>query len=754
MSKSKNILYYDKPAEGWLESMLLGNGRLGAVVSGDIEREVVYLDEESIWAGCPCDNNRPDAHKYIKPIRELIFSGQYNKARELAQEKFTGFDTNFGTHLRAGQLVIEYENSGQISSYSRTLDIQNAVAKVSYQIGSVNYKREYFCSYPDNVICTKITADKSAAINLSLSLESDREITDISAQGNNITLNAKCYDGGVNFQIIASVVIEGGSISADGCRLIISNSDSITVFIDINSSYRGSNYKDIGNTNIKRLAEKSYHRIKVEHCSDFRSLFDRVDFQLGSDSFDTRTIDMRLKEFQEGNEDLDLIAKFFQFGRYLLISSSRQGFLAAHLQGIWNDDKAAKMGWTCDYHLDINTQMNYWHSEVCNLSECHRPLFELVKSLIEPGCKTAKDHYDCKGWVAHIFTNLWGFTAPGKNERWAFFPTGGLWLALHLADHYRFCCDEKFLRDTAYPILKEAAEFFLAFLVEEPNGGYLVTSPATSAENVFESHDGQIASVCAGPTCDNALLREVFEFCIEASEQLDVDMSIRERWRNVLRKLPPYKIGKDGRLQEWLEDFSEPEPQHRHISHLLGVYPFMQITPSDTELAKAAAAVLNYKMSLKDWESVGWNRAWNINIFARLGDSEAAKANLIGILNITKSSLLTFHPPFAGAVEDIFELDGNAGATAGTAEMLLQSNNGVIHILPALPISWNDGYITGLRARCGFEVDIYWQHGELYRLRVSSLQGKRCIIKYRDLQLVLETDKGLDYCFNQNLQLL
>ncbi len=736
MSNYKNILRYDKPAESWLESMLLGNGRLGAVVSGDIQREVVYLDEESIWSGCPWDNNRPDAYKYIEPLRELIFSGQYNKARELAQENFTGLDTNYGTHLRAGQLVIDYENSEKYSSYSRILDIQNAIAKVSYQIESVNYTREYFCSHPDNLVCIKISADKPDAVNLSLSLESDREISDISAKGNSITLDAKCDREGVSFQITACAAIVGGSISDNGSKLVISNADSVTIFIDINSSYRGSNYKNAGRANIEKIVDKSYCQIKADHSSDFRSLFDRVDFQLGCDCSDNRTIDKRLKDVQKGKEDLDLIAKFFQVGRYLLISSSRQGTLAAHLQGVWNDNKAAMMGWTCDYHLDINTQMNYWHSEVCNLSECHKPLFELVKSLVEPGRKTAKTHYDCPGWVAHVFTNLWGFTAPGKDERWAFFPTGGLWLALHLAEHYRFGGDEQFLKNTAYPILKEAAEFFLEFLVQEPKSGYLVTVPATSEENVFEAHDGQRASVCAGPTCDNVLLRELFRFCIEASQTLGVDEDIRYKWHTVLKKMPPYKINKNGRLQEWLEDFKEPEPEHRHISHLLSVYPFMQITPDKPELAKAAGAVIDYKMSLKGWEAVGWNRAWNINIFARLGNAKSALENLIGILSITKSSLLTFHPPFiADAQEPIFELDGNTGATAGIAEMLLQSYGDKINLLPALPENWKEGSVRGLKARGGISVDIEWHNNTLKQAKLLSPDDLDIAVHYSNREI-------------------
>ncbi len=750
----KNLLRYDNPAENWLESMPIGNGRLGAVINGAIYNEVIYLDEESIWSGCPADNDRPDAYKYLKSLRKLIFDGNYNEAKVFAERYLSGHYTNFGTHLRGGSLIIDYEHGNlEISDYRRELDIQNAIASVRYRAGSIAYCREYFASNPDDIVCVRITADKKASVNISLKLASDRQHT-VSVKDSKISLVGECEDGGVEFEILAQVAIDGGSLTTDNGVVHITGADEVRLFININSSYKDGDYKSRNLSTAASACGKDYQQLQNTHRMDFSSLFNRVKFELESETFDGLTISKRLSGVHNGVCDWDLITKFFQFGRYLLISSSRENTLAAHLQGIWNDNKASMMGWTCDYHLDINTQMNYWPAEVCNLSECHKPVFSLVESLVEPGRKTAKSHYDCDGWVAHIFTNLWGFTSPGSSERWGFFPTGGLWLALHLAEHYRFTGDLEFLKSKAYPILKEASLFFLSFLVAEPNLGYLVTCPANSEENVFCTDDGQTAGICAGPTCDNVLLRELFKFCLESSQILEVDEGMGDSWRCAMEKIAPFQISKDGRLQEWLYDFAEPEPEHRHISHLLGLYPFEQISIYDTpELAQAAKNVLLKKMSLSGWESVGWNRAWNINLFARLGDGNSALANLKALLNITASSLLTYHPPFGGAEENIFELDGNTGATAGIAEMLLQSGDGYIRILPALPDEWKGGKISGLRARGCFQVDIEWQNGTLKRIKLTSFAGKSCIIVYGNLNTPINTVKGGVYFLDERLNI-
>ena len=749
-------LKYDKPSSDWFERMPIGCGRLGAMVSGEPLKETILLDEESVWAGFPADCDHPGAAQYLGQIRDLIFSGRYNEARELGQKHMTGFFNHYGTHLPAGSLVIDYDHGGSdISSYCRELDMARAVAKVGYQAGGVNYSREYFASHVDDVICIRLSGDKASAVNAAFSLQSENQNIEIDSAGDSLRMFCKCRDGGVDLVVAVKFEVEGGSYNVADGRFTVNAADSVIIFIDIQTSYRGKEYAAAVDEKFEALKDKSFERILNDHSLDFGSLFNRVDFKLEGPDFRDLTTGERFERFRREKDDLDLITKFFDMGRYLLISCSRRGSLAAHLQGVWNDNKAANMGWTCDYHLDINTQMNYWPAEVCNLSECHEPLFDLIKALVEPGRKTAQVHYGCRGWTAHAVTNLWGFTSPGISERWAFFPTGGLWAALHMVEHYRFTGDRSFLEQTAYPVLKEAADFFLDFLVEDPKCGYLVTCPATSEENIFQTPDGQMASVCAGPTCDNVLLRELFGFCIEASELLDVDNSLREKWKTAADRLPPFMITSDGRLQEWLEDFDEPEPEHRHISHLLGVYPYSQITPENTpELAEAARRVVEHKMTTEGWEAVGWNRSWNINIFAALGLGEKAYDNIMGLFDITASSLLTYHPPFATAEENIFEMDGNTGATAGIANMLLQSNNGVVRILPALPQSWKAGSIKGLRCCCGFEADIFWSEGKLVKAVIRSLLGNDCSLSYKQKRINFKTQKNSEYLINDKLELI
>jgi alpha-L-fucosidase 2 len=746
-------IWYNRPAEKWEQALPVGNGRLGAMISGCVKMETVYLDEESLWSGHPTDNNRHGASKHIKTVRELIFSGQYEKAKQLAEEKLTGGYKNFGTHLRAGTMEFVFLHKDvQQSSYHRELDLSEAVSKVSYKADGVNYERTAFASYPDKVMVLTFSADRPSSVNMNIELQSDRDSPEYSTDTNGLKLRAKCPAGGVSFEIYAHVVTDGGSKVVENNKLKIRNSDQVKVLLDVNSSFRGENYQNLNAENIRSAADKIQDSLLENHKKDFRSLFNRVSLDLNGKDFNTIPTDQRLLNFQNGNNDNDLISIFFQYGRYLLISSSRPASLAANLQGIWNDNKASMMAWTCDYHLDINTQMNYWPAEVCNLSECHEPAFELIESLVEPGRKTARIHYGCRGWVAHVFTNIWGFTCPGYQERWGFHVTGGLWMALHMADHYRFTLERKFLAERAYPVLKESAEFFLEFLTEHPVTGRLVTCPSCSPENIFETNDAQRASVCAGPTCDNILIRELFSFCIDASKELNKDTEFRAILEEALNKLPSFQIGKDGSLQEWLEDFKEPEPEHRHTSHLLGLFPFSHITPDKTpELADAAAKVLSNKMSLDNWEDTEWCRAWNICFYARLRDAQRSLENIKGLLNISFPNLLTYSPPHGGSGENIYVLDGNTGAAAGIAEMLLQSNDQSVLLLPALPKEWHTGSVKGLRARGGYEIDIVWDKNKLSGVRIISLSGNTCRIIYEKREFFFDTVKGYEYLLDSDL---
>ncbi len=737
-------LWYEQSAAEWMQALPIGNGRLGAMIVGAVQQEQILLDEETIWAGHPFDNNQYDAPKHLDEIRQLLFSGQAAEAKEMAQKHFTGGNEGYGTHLRAGELVIETDCLKiEEGSYKRQLDLTNAMVSTEYASNGVRYRREAFASYVDNVVVLRFDSDTSGSVNLKLSLKSDRENIRTSSEDEILTLKANCHDGGVKFGICVKPVLEGGTLHTSAESLEIKGANAVTLLLDINSSFRSAEFLALCHGHIQKAGLKSYAALKNDHMSDYQALFNRVSFSLGQMDRSDLPTDVRLKEFQNGQQDNGLITDFFQYGRCLTIASSRSGTLPSHLQGKWNDNKASMMGWTCDYHLDINTQMNYWPAEVCNLAECHEPAFDFMESLVHPGRITAKAFYDCPGWVAHVFTNLWGFTPPGYSERWGLHITGGVWMALHFADRYHFAKNESFLRERAYPILKEAAEFFLAFMTPEPEHGWLVTCPSSSPENVYRTSDGQEASVCAGPTCDNILVRELFAFCIQASEILNVDPQLRDRWQEAFNKIPPYQIAKDGRLQEWLKEYDEPEPNHRHTTHLLGLFPFRQITPEQTpDLAKAARKVLEYKMSLPDWEDTEWCRAWNICFYARLQDAQMAYENIRGLLNITDKNLLTFSPPHGGAIENIFVLDGNAGGTAGIAEMLMQSHDGMIHLLPALPDEWPTGTINGLRARGGYEIDIEWDKGCLTNVEIRSHLSDDCQIKYQDEIIEMHAFEG------------
>lgn len=517
---------------------------------------------------------------------------------------------------------------------------------------------------------------------------------------------------------------------------------------------------------MEAAARRAYSKLREAHIADHRRLFRRVQLELGGAEAAQRPTDQRLAAVRAGGDDPQLAALFFQYGRYLLIAGSREDSpLPTNLQGIWNDNLACNIGWTCDFHLDINTQQNYWPTEACNLPECHEPLFRLVESLRAPGRRTAQKVYGARGWVCHVVTNPWGFTAPGWGHGWGIHPTGGIWIASDLWTHYQFTGDKEFLAQRAYPVLKEAAEFFLDYMVEHPKYGWLVTGPSVSPENFFRTADGQTSSESMGPTCDRVLVYDLFTSCIEGSRILGRDAEFRARLEAARAKLPPLRIGKHGQLQEWLEDFDEAQPNHRHTTHLLALYPGAQITLRATpDLAKAARVTLQRRLSQKDWEDVEWSRANLINFYARLGDGEQAHTHLLGLLKEdTETDLLTFsRGGIAGAPQNIFCIDGNYAGAAGISEMLLQSHETeassgkadvrVMDLLPALPKSWASGSVKGLRARGGFELELAWQNGKLTRTRVLSLLGNPCKVRLGDKTVELQTRRGKSYNFDGMLQ--
>jgi len=729
-------IWYAQPAQEWEEALPIGNGRLAAMVFGKVEEERIQFNEESLWSGAPQDADNPNALKALPQIRQLLFEGNYREAEKLTYENLLckgpgslcgkSAEADFGCYQTFGDLFLTFSNEGDVKNYRRELDLNTAVVRVTYSIEEANYTREYFVSAPDQVCVIRLSCDKPGKISVTARL-SREEKASVCNEGSD-SLVMKGHLSQLDFLAKLQGSAQKGTLTATDNTLIIDKADSVTLRLAAGTDFKEKSHEKIVAEQISSAAQKFFSQLMNAHIHEYQTYFQRAELHLEGPDLSTIPTDLRLQAVKEGAIDPKLLAQYFQFGRYLLINSSRPGCLPANLQGKWAH--LIQTPWNCDYHTNINLQMNYWAAEVANLADCHVPLFDFISELQIPGERTAKIHYDARGWVVHHITNVWGFTPPAEDARWGLFPAGSGWLCQHLWEHYAFNEDLPFLK-WAYPILKGAAQFYLDFLVEEPKSHWLVTSPSSSPENRFYAPDGKKYSVCNGPSMDRQIIWDLFIHTSQAAKILNTDLEFAGLLDTARSKIAPPQIGKYGQIQEWLEDFEEPEPGHRHISHLFALYPGHQISSGKTpEFARAARKTLERRLEHGGGHT-GWSQAWIINFWARLGAAEKAHEHLNALLSkSTLPNLFDSHPPFRPHTKPLFQIDGNFGATAGIAEMLLQSHEGAIHLLPALPSSWPKGYYKGLRARGNIEVDVRWENGEILAAHLRPFKTGKYIVRF------------------------
>jgi alpha-L-fucosidase 2 len=730
-------LWYREPAKEWTQALPVGNGHLGAMVFGGVEQERIQLNEHTLWSGHRAVIDSAQTLEYLPKVRQLLFEGKLSEADAMASESLMVRDTpdSYGTYQTLGDLTLELQKDGPpVEDYRRELDLDTGIARVSYRAGGTRFTREVFASVPDGALVVRMAADKPGAVTLTARLGREANALVAYVAPNRIVMRGRAGSDGVEFESQVEARIEDGRLTATGDGLRVEGADAVTFVLVGTTNYYGQDPGAACRERLTALSAGAYDRLREAHVSEHQRLFRRVALDLGGPDLSAVPTDERLAAMQKGGDDPQLIALYFQYGRYLLMSSSRAGSLPANLQGLWADGLAAP--WSADYHDNINIQMNYWPAEVANLSECHEPLFDFTDMLREPGRRTAKIAYGARGFVVHYTTNAWGQTALTGRTVYGLWQGGSGWLARHFWEHYLFTRDRGFLRERAYPVMKEAAEFYLDFLVEDPRTGRLVAGPASSPENRYRTPDGGQADVDMGSAMSQEIIDDLFGNLIRAGEILEVDPEFRRKVSEARLRLAPLQIGRYGQIQEWSQDFEEADPGHRHMSQLYALHPADRITLRGTpELAVAAKKTIERRLAHGSGHT-GWSRAWIINFWARLEEGDLAHENVLALLrNSTLSNLFDTHPPF--------QIDGNFGGTAGIAEMLLQSHAGEIGLLPALPKAWAAGHVKGLRARGGLEVDIEWHEGRpTIAILAATLDGTHRIRPPRGARIVEVTSGG------------
>lgn len=750
---SKPALVYSRPSAKWMGALPLGNGRLGAMVYGGTDVETIALNEVTMWSGQP----DPEANNLCGPdrlreMREAFLSGDYKRGNDLGWQYLCGHGKSFGTNLPFGDLLIGTVG-GDVSGYRRELALDEAVARVGFVCGGTRFSREYFASNPAQALVVRYTADKAHALSATVSMRMLRH-SEVTARANQIDITGdarfdKNGEGGVRFRGIVRVMADGGSVRAVGDRLVVDRADAMTIIVDIRTDFQNLNYRSQCLNTVETAASRPYDELKREHVADFKAIFDRMDIDLGRPTTDANTTDEMFAEAHKGLSNPAFDALFFKYGRYMQISSSRENSpLPSNLQGIWNDNLACNMPWTCDYHLDINIQQNYWSANIANMAETNAPLFTYIGLLAKYGSVTARKMYGCGGWVAHTINNVWGDTAPGSACSWAMNVTAGAWMATHLWTHYEYTLDKDYLREVGYPLLKETAQFFVDYMVEDPKTGYLLSGPSISPENGFRGADGRGYSLSMMPTIDRAVIYDIYNACIQSAKILGIDDDFSRRLHRDIKKLPPLRLLDNGELAEWYLDVVRDDPSHRHASHLLALYPFGQISPFKTPgLAEGCRLFLENQTSHANWEDTEWTRGNNINFYARLLDGEKAYESLKGLYTgFMRENLMTVSPAgIAGAESDIFSFDATEAAVAGVCEMLLQSYDGMLNFLPALPKAWKNGSIKGVCARGGIEADFAWKNRKVVSATLRSRVDQTVSVRVNGKEKTVELKAGVPF---------